>query len=82
VNIPWVLFHLQEAHEELTQTIAAMKSDPEYDFAEYHIAMMHLYNHLNTAWNARDVEPKRAEACSEEDFYTWRSFPTDIDLSG
>jgi hypothetical protein len=34
------------------------------------------YNHLKTAWNARDVTKAAADECSEEAFYRWRQFPT------
>jgi hypothetical protein len=81
MNRDWILFHLQEAHEELTRTIHEMEQDPEYDFGEYVVAMTHLYHHLNTAWNSRDASPERVKACSEEDFEKWRQFPSDVDMS-
>lgn len=81
MNREWILLHLKEAHEELTETIQEIEKDSEYDFGQYLIAMMHLYNHLNTAWNSRDASPERVKACSYEDFGRWRQFPTDIDMS-
>lgn len=81
MNKEWVLFHLREAHEELTRTIQEMEQDSGYDFGEYFVAMMHLHHHLNTAWNSRDATPERVKACTEEEFETWRQFPADIDMS-
>lgn len=81
MNREWILLHLKEASEELTRTIQEMEQDPEYDFGEYLVAMMHLYNHLNTAWNSRDATPERVKACTYEEFERWRQFPTDIDMS-
>jgi hypothetical protein len=81
MNKDHILFHLREAHEELTHTIQEIEQDPEYDIGEYIVAMMHLYNHINTAWNGRDASPERAQACTEEDFVRWRQFPSDIDMS-
>jgi hypothetical protein len=81
MNREWILFHLKEASEELTRTIQEMEKDPEYDFGEYFVAMMHLYNHINTAWNSRDATPERVKSCSFEEFEKWRQFPSDIDMS-
>lgn len=81
MNKEWVLFHLKEAHDELNNTIQEIEQVPDYDYGEYIVAMMHLYHHLNTAWNSRDVSPQRAEACTEEDFSHWRQLPADIDMS-
>lgn len=81
MNREYVLYHLKEAHEELTKTIREIEHNPDYDFGEYIVAMTHLYHHINTAWNAKDVTPERADRSSEEDFERWRQFPSDIDLS-
>lgn len=42
--------------------------------------MGHLYNHLNTAWNARNATDEETTTLTEEQFYRWRQFPTDIDM--
>ena len=80
MNKDWVLFHLREAHEELTRTITAIETHPQFDEVVFEIAMGHLYNHLNTAWNSRNVDDERAAKCSDEDFYAWRAFPSDISM--
>lgn len=49
MNKSWILFHLREAQEELTRTIAKIESAATPDEIELQIAMAHMYNHLNTA---------------------------------
>jgi hypothetical protein len=80
MNKGWILFHLHEAHEDLTRTIAKMDAAPDIDGIEFEIAIAHIYNHLNTAWNSRDVNDERIAAQSEEDFFSWRAYPTDISI--
>jgi hypothetical protein len=80
MNRKLVLLNLKEAAEELARTIAEMAQDPDYDEGELRVAVEHAYHHLNTAWNARNVSDARAEACTVQDFATWRQFPDDMDL--
>ena len=80
MNRDAVLFHLNEAKEELDQTITEIASDPTYDIGEFRVAMSHLYHHLNTAWNGRDASADRHQECAQSDFDAWRKFPQDADL--
>ena len=75
-----VLFHLGEALESLQDMIQEINSDPEYEYGNYLVDMMHLYHHINTAWNAQNISSHEAEHFTEEDFYKWRQFPVDIPL--
>ena len=75
-----VLFHLREAAEELTRTIAEIEQDTEYDAPEFSVAMQHLYHHLNTAWNTRAVALERLEKASDQDFNAWCGYPKDLPL--
>ena len=77
MNKEHVLFHLKEAREALEQIIQEIKSDPEYDDAEYSVDMRHLYHHVNTAWNGRDAIEAEVNECSEENFDRWRQYPVD-----
>ena len=70
-----IVFHLQEAKEELDRIISEFQRNPEYESAEYLVQMSHLYHHINTAWNSRDASEKEVEECSEENFNKWRQFP-------
>jgi hypothetical protein len=82
MNRDFVLFHLREALEEIERTIKEIERDAEYEDGDLMPAMTHLYEHVNTAWNARDASQERAEACSEEDFAAWNQFPGDLPISG
>lgn len=81
MNKEWVLWNLKEAQEELIRTIADLESDASYDVPEFSVAMSHLYHHLNTAWNSRDVSEEVARDCSQENFDRWRQMPDDINLA-
>jgi len=81
MNKSYILFHLNEALEDLTRTIAKIEADTDYGEIEFEIAMAHAYNHLNTAWNARHADDERVSNLSHEDFVRWRRFPSDIDMS-
>ena len=80
MNKDLILSHLREAHEELTRTIARIEAASSVDEIEFEIALAHAYNHLNTAWNARGVSDERMAASTEEDFYVWRAYPSDISM--
>lgn len=78
MNKSWILFHLREAHEELTRTISRIDTAADVDEIEMEIALAH--NHLNTAWNARHKSDQQIAAQSEDDFYAWRAYPSDISM--
>ena len=80
MNKGWILFHLREAQEELVRTIAKLDSTESVDEIELEIAVAHMYNHLNTAWNARAVTDEQLAVQSEEDFCRWRAYPVDIPM--
>lgn len=75
MNKSYVLFNLREALEELHRTIDEIENSPDYDYGEYTVAMSHLYHHINTAWNARNVSEVEAQECGEANFHKWRQFP-------
>jgi len=80
MNREAILFHLQEAKEELDLTIAKMTGEPDYGFEEFQVAMGHLYHHLNTAWNGRAASSEQHRACSRQDFDAWRKFPSESEV--
>jgi hypothetical protein len=80
MNKEWILDHLKESLEELTRTIADLETDNNYTEVEFQIAMAHLYNHLNTAWNSRCEDPAEVSAISQDNFFKWRAFPLDISM--
>lgn len=80
MNRDWILFHLREAHEELTRLLEDIGATPDYDIGEFMVAMQHLYHHLNTAWNARDASPDEVGHLNDADFRRWSRFPRDLPM--
>ena len=80
MNRDWVLFHLREAQDEISTTIAEIESTPDYEYADFWVAMQHLYYHLNTAWNSRDAAPSQVEPGTDADFNRWSQFPADLPM--
>jgi hypothetical protein len=82
MNKRWILSHLREAEEELARTIAKLNAAESVDEleVEFEIATAHIYNHLNTAWNARAATDEQIAAQTEDEFYRWRAFPADIEM--
>jgi hypothetical protein len=76
MNKDYVLYNLDEAQKALSEIIADMRSNRDYDYGAYIVDITHVYHHLNTAWNARDESKGATDRCSEADFYRWRQFPT------
>ena len=81
MNQEYILFHLREAKEELDRTIEEVASDPDSLEADFANALCHLYNHVNTAWNARNAKASETDLLTEERFFQWRAFPQDIDMT-
>jgi hypothetical protein len=79
MNKNFLLSNLREAQEEITKTINDLETDAEYDESELSVAMMHLYHHVNMAWNARHSTPEQSKNCSDADFNRWGGYPTDLE---
>ena len=75
-----MLFHLGEAVQELQSVIAELEKNQNYDEVELRVSLEHVYNHVNTAWNSRDIRSELAANHSDDEFYLWRQFPADIDM--
>jgi len=71
---------LGEAREEITKTLAEIHETPDYGYGEFWVAMQHLYHHLNTAWNSRDVAEAQVTQATDQDFNRWSQFPTDLPM--
>lgn len=82
MNANVILFNLKEAEEELRRLIAAFEASPDYSFENYHVGMAHLYHHLNTAWNSRNVTREQWRDPSDGAFQRWEQMPTDLPLIG
>jgi len=73
-----ILFHLEEAAEQLKATIEGLKTNQNFEKEAYQIEMSHLYHHLNTAWNGRDCTDQ--EHLAGANFDKWRKFPNNSEL--
>lgn len=81
LNRAVILSNLKEAQEQLDEMIELLNSEPDYDEGCFKADLTHAYHHLNMAWNARFAAEEAYRAMSDEDFYRWRAFPANIDLS-
>lgn len=82
---PTTLFHLREAEEELQRLISKLsieKDDILESDIEFKDAMIHIFHHLNFAWNVRNIPLKDYDRFQTAKFDEWRQFPTDIKLPG
>ena len=75
MNQTVVLFHLNEALQELEGTIERIENEPAYGIEDYRAAMGHLFHHLNTAWNGRNQTDEQFKKCRKKDFDKFRKFP-------
>lgn len=80
MNRDWVLFHLTEAQQEIATTIREIRETPDYGYAEFWVAMQHLYHHVNTAWNSREATRTEVDTATDEDFNRWSQLPTDLPM--
>jgi hypothetical protein len=76
-----VLWNLREGKEELDRTIAEIEGSSDYDDPEMWVAISHLYEHLNIAWNARHASEYDVRECSQANYERWRRMPGDIVFS-
>ena len=81
MNREYVLFNLKEAESALAATIRQLEAENGFDEESLLRAMMHLYLHVNTAWNARNATADEARECSPSNFRQWRHFPGDIAMA-
>lgn len=81
MNRDYVLYNLKEAESALAGTIRRLESEPDFDEEKLLAAMMHLYLHVNTAWNARNATLEEARECSPSNFRKWHQFPDDIAIA-
>lgn len=76
MNSKLILFHLQEAKEELDGIIKNLQTDSLHNEGSFTVEMQHLYHHLNTSWNSRNSSENENE--TDELFKKRRQFPSDI----
>jgi len=82
MNKEWILFHLTEARDEINKTLTDIHGNPDYNYAEFWVAMQHLYHHVNTAWNSRELSEAQVREGTDEGFSRWSQFPKDLPMMG
>ena len=82
VTRAYVAWNLEEASEQLGRIVAGMAPDAEVDEADLRIALAHVYDHLNTAWNSRNATADETAQPSRAQFDQWRRFPKDLETVG
>jgi hypothetical protein len=80
MNKQHVIFQLQEAEEQLQETLKNIQEDSEYEYGDFLVEMSHLYHHINTAWNSRESTEEDLNLCSEDNFNKWRKMPSNQEL--
>jgi len=78
LNREWVLSNLREAKEELERAISEIEGDLDYSSAEFAVVLTEVYEHVNMAWNSREVSDAEARECSNQNYWRWRRMPTDV----
>jgi hypothetical protein len=74
-----IAYNLEDAHEELTRIIELIRPDSEIDEDEFKVRMAHLYKHLNTAWNMRNMSGDEIDSANGERLDAWGCFPHDLE---
>ena len=82
MNADFLVSNLKEAEEELCRLIAHINSAKNPSFEDFHVAMAHIYHHLNSAWNGRNITDHEWRECTDENWHKWRKFPRDLPLIG
>jgi hypothetical protein len=82
MNTRFIASNLKEAEGELRDLITRIDSGEPLSFEDYHVAMAHIYHHLNSAWNGRDATDEQWRECTDEDYQKWQKFPHDLSMIG
>ena len=74
-NRDLIISNLEEAIEQLQETVAELGNDPGYDEEQLRIDLEHAYHHLNYGWHIRKVSESEAAECSQENYVKWSKYP-------
>jgi len=69
-----MLYDLDEVREHIESLIKDMQEDEEFCQIDLDVHLSHIYQHLNRAWNARNMSTDLAS----EKFEEISKFPTDL----
>ena len=82
MNQRFIQSNLKEAQEELARLLEALSSDGEVSFEDFHSQMAHVYHHLNSAWNGRNISDADWRGYSDKTYQALEKFPADLPLIG
>lgn len=71
-------YNLQDAKDELSKLIDMIHPDAVMDENEFNVIFAHLYWHLNSAWNTRNLKVDDLESADSERMNMLAQFPNDI----
>lgn len=69
-------YNLEDALEELQAINELVQPNVEIDAEDFRVRMAHLYWHLNSAWNCRNLTSEELEKVDNNEV---GKFPTDIE---
>ena len=79
LNRTYVLYNLEEAHEEIGLIIRDLKRDPAYSEKQLERALRHVAHHVNIAWNARRARVEAIHDATDDELTRWSAYPTDLE---
>jgi hypothetical protein len=82
MNTRFIASNLKEAEQDLQRLTARAAAGEDISFEDFHVAMAHIYHHLNSAWNGRNITDAEWRECTDENYKKWESFPRDLPLIG
>ncbi len=80
MNKEWIAFHLDEAAEQLRETVKRLSSESDYSDGDFLVEISHAYHHINTAWNSRDASPDAVANYTDADYDEWQKMPSADEL--
>ncbi len=79
MNKPYIIYNLQDAHEEIEIILSKIK-DPNDSHEQLYRSFQHLIHHVNIAWNARSEGETDTLEPTDENLAKWTQYPKDITL--
>lgn len=76
--IAQIAYDLQDAAQELSEIMKLISSQTAIDKDEFNVRMAHLYSHLNTAWNVRNLTSNDLDSADGKQRDLWMKFPEDL----
>lgn len=79
LNRTYVLYNLEEAHEEIGLIMRDLKRDPAYSEEQLERALRHVVHHVNIAWSARRARAAAIHEATDDELTQRSRYPTDVE---